>query len=356
MCGVGAAPSELRAGESAPLGDRVGALNFNSEFIQVIAEQRTPLATVFFQLFTVLGEIEGYIFVVAAIYAAFDKRLAFRLAMLALVAMSLNHFLKTIIANPRPFVAEGSFSKHWAVTEEKAVELAAEYSTPSGHAMAGGSFYTFLYASARHRWVKFLAVATLLLTGISRPYLGVHYAEDILLGWPLGIGLALLALRFGERVGELWFRLSTPKQATTVVLTSALVIAGTDPFYVSAPHGQPLPFISYLGLLSGLSVAYPLEIRSLGFDPRSSTALLKVARVALGVVLVMGFLAVLDLLFARIAVDGSLLGNTLRYVRYFGAGFIGMFAAPHLYVWLGWADAAQQRAAAEEPQRVPIDP
>ena len=326
-------------------------LNFDSEFIEVIAEHRVPLATVLFQLFTLLGEIEGYIFVVAAIYAAFDKRLAFRLAMLALVAMSLNHIMKTIIANPRPFVAEGSFSKHWAVTNEKAVELAAEYSTPSGHAMAGGSFYTFLYASVRHRWVKLLAVAALLLTGISRPYLGVHYVEDILLGWPLGLGLALLALRFGGRVDELWFQLSTPKQAMTVILASALMIAGTDPFYASAPHGQPLPFISYLGLLSGLSVAYPLEIRSLGFDPRSSTALLKVARVALGVVLVMGTLAVLDLLFARIAADGSLLGNTLRYIRYFGAGLVGMFAAPHLYVRLGWADAAQQGAAADAAQR-----
>ena len=61
--------------------------NFNSELIQVIAEHRTPVATVLFQLFTLLGEIEGYVLVVAAIYAAFDKRLSFRLAMLVLVTM-----------------------------------------------------------------------------------------------------------------------------------------------------------------------------------------------------------------------------------------------------------------------------
>ena len=318
----------------------MGGLDFDTELIRWIAEQRTPLATVFFQLCTLLGEIEGYIFVVAAIHAAFDKRLAVRLAMLTLVTMSLNHGMKTILANPRPFVAEGTFAEHWAVSEEKAAELAAEYSTPSGHAMAGGSFYTFLYASVGHRGVRMLAVAGLLLTGISRPYLGVHYVEDILLGWPLGIGLALLALRFGDRIGERWFRLSALKQTTSVVLASALVIAGTGPFYASAPHGQPHPFISYLGLLSGLAVAYPLEIRSLGFDPHSASALARAARIVLGVALVVGTLAILDLLFARIAADGSALGNALRYVRYFLAGFVGMFVAPYLYLRLGWARAA----------------
>ena len=132
-----------------------------------------------------------------------------------------------------------------------------------------------------------------------------------------------------------------------VVLLSAIVIAGTDLLYAAAPHGQPLPFVSYLGLLSGLSLAHPLEMRFVGFDPRSSTALLKGIRVALGVALVMGTLLFLDLLFATMATDGSALGNALRYFRYFAAGFVGMFAAPYLYVRFGWADAAQHAAEAD---------
>jgi hypothetical protein len=269
--------------------------------------------------------------------------------MLALVTMSINHVMKTIIANPRPFVAEGSFSQDWAVSEAKAAELAAEYSTPSGHAMAGGSFYAFLYASVTSRWVKFLAVAALLLTGISRPYLGVHYVEDILLGWPIGIGLAVVALRFGGTLGDFWFQLSAPKQGMIVVFLSVSAVAGTDLLYSGASHGQPLPFVSYLGLLSGLSIAHPLEIKWVNFDPRSSTPLLKLARVALGVGLVMGTLLVLDLLFAKIAADGSALGNALRYLRYSTAGFVGMLAAPYLYVRLGWAAAAQQGDEADRP-------
>jgi membrane-associated phospholipid phosphatase len=316
--------------------------NFSSDLIQSIAEHRTPLATAFFQMFTFLGELEGYVFMVAAIYAAFDKSLAIRLAMLVLVTMTINHAIKTIIANPRPFVSNGTFSQDWAVSQAKAAELAAEYSTPSGHAMAGGSFYAFLFASVKNHWVKFLAVAALLLTGISRPYLGVHYFEDILLGWPVGIAFAVVALRLGGAVGDVWFQLSTPKRCLIAVSFSASVVAGSSLLYSGASHGQPLPFVSYLGLLSGLSVAYPLEIKWVNFNPRSSSPLLKMARVALGVALVMGNLLVLDLFFAKIATDGSVLGNALRYLRYSTAGLVGMLAAPYLYMRLGWAEAAQQ--------------
>lgn len=314
-------------------------VGFDSELIEFIAAHRTPLATAFFQLFTALGEIEGYVFVVAAIYAAFDKRLAFRLAVLTLVTMTINHGMKTIIANPRPFVVEGTYSRIWAVSEAKAVELAAEYSTPSGHAMAGASFYSFLYASVKSRWVKVLAVAALLLTGISRPYLGVHYVEDILLGWPIGVALAVIALRVGERLGDLWFRLSSAHHCLIVVVLSAMMVAGTGSLYSDAPHGQPLPFISYLGLLSGLCVAYPLEVRRVMFDPRSCTALHKFARVVLSAALIMGVLLVPDLLFSKIAADGSALGNALRYLRYFTGGFAGMYAAPWLFVRLRLGDA-----------------
>ena len=102
-------------------------------------------------------------------------------------------------------------------------------------------------------------------------------------------------------------------------------------------------------MLSGLSIAHPLEIKWVNFDPHSSTPLRKLARVALGLALVMGTLLVLDLLFAKIAADGSVLGNALRYLRYATAGFVGMLAAPYLYVRLGWADAAQQSDEADRP-------
>ncbi len=88
-----------------------------------------------------------------------------------------------------------------------------------------------------------------------------------------------------------------------------------------------------------------LAFRWIGLDPRCSTVLLKILRTALGVALVMGVLLVLDTIFGALTSDGSVLGNSLRYLRYFTAGIAGMLAAPYLYVRFGWAGCRPARIA-----------
>lgn len=65
------------------------------------------------------------------------------------------------------------------------------YSFPSGHAMASATLAAaliFLYWPTRWRWPMTLTgVAFVLLVGISRVYLGVHYPSDILAGWSAAI-------------------------------------------------------------------------------------------------------------------------------------------------------------------------
>lgn len=72
------------------------------------------------------------------------------------------------------------------------VTLAPEttYSFPSGHAMGSvtlGVAMILLFWSSRLRWWVFAAAGTfVLLVGLSRIYLGVHYPSDILAGWMAG--------------------------------------------------------------------------------------------------------------------------------------------------------------------------
>jgi undecaprenyl-diphosphatase len=93
----------------------------------------------------------------------------------------LNLLLKMIFARARPDLAS-------------AIAVARWYSFPSGHAM--GSFITFgalTYIVLRRAWpwrVKSAALAIALtmivLIGVSRVYLGVHWASDIAGGWSAG--------------------------------------------------------------------------------------------------------------------------------------------------------------------------
>jgi membrane-associated phospholipid phosphatase len=313
-------------------------LGFDLPLIQYLFEHRTPALTAFFQVWTFLGDMAGYILVVALLFAAFDKRLAFRLAVLVLLTMSLNHLLKTGIANPRPFIVEGTYLQKWAVSASTAELLAGEFSTPSGHAMAGAAFYGYLYLRAKHHpWVKALAIAAILLLGLSRPYLGVHYLEDVLMGWVLGIGIALVAARRGERFAAWWNRFALSRRMLSVVGASLAVILATSLFHAASPFGPPLPIVSYLGFLTGILLAYPLEASWIGFDPRSASPVVKALRFALGAGLVIGTLALLDGVFEALASDASLLGMLLRYVRYAMAGIAGLLLAPFLFVQFGLA-------------------
>jgi membrane-associated phospholipid phosphatase len=316
----------------------VSDLPFHQDWMQWLADHRVAPVTAVMQGFTWTGELEGMVLLVALVYAVWDKQLAIRLATVALVAMTANHFLKTLIRNPRPFVAAGTYREHWIASPQRASELVAEFSTPSGHAMTGAAFWGTLFAHVQVRWAKVLCVVAILGTGLSRPYLGVHYVEDVLLGWPLGVAIAWLTVRFGGALGARWRALALGRRVAIAVIASAALWSMTRAFGGAGVTGQPNAFLSYAGFLTGIVVAEPLEARLIRYDPRSSSVARKALRFALGVALVLGPLALLDRPFAAIAADATPLGDALRYLRYAVASLAGLFVAPLLWVRLGLAE------------------
>ncbi len=312
---------------------------FREDLIQFLLEHRSAPASVLFQTFNFLGDLEGYVLVVSLVYFMWDKKLAFRLALMAIGAMLLNHTLKTLIANPRPFVDAGTWTEKWAVSPGKAASLVSEYSTPSGHAMAGSAFYTYLFAAVQQRWVRLAAIVCIVLTGLARPYIGVHYVEDILLGWGVGIPVALLAFRYVERAADWWNDRPGPQQWSLFAGSGLVFWIGTRIAYSENPHGPPLAVLSYLGLLAGIVFAYPIEAKRVRFDPRSSSIAIRLVRFVVAVVLVAGTLALLDPLFALVSPDHSVLGNLLRTIRYAAAGIVGILGCPYLFVRIGLARA-----------------
>ena len=117
----------------------------------------------------------------------------------------LNLGLKEIFRRTRPDLTDALASAHW-------------YSFPSGHAM--GSFVTFgalAYIALRQQWSwaarsasLALALTMVVLVGVSRVYLGVHWASDIAGGWSAGaVWLTAAIVAF-----EMLLRRRTPSIAT----------------------------------------------------------------------------------------------------------------------------------------------
>src|SRR5918998_270490 len=152
----------------------------------------TPPLTTFFLVVTAFGSIVavGLLGVLVAAFFASGRRWLYLGTWLAAVGGSavLNQLLKALFARPRPFF-------------EHPLLVEISYSFPSGHAMEslvayGMLAYFAVLALRTWKWrvaVVFAAALLVVLIGLSRMYLGVHYLSDVVAGYAAG-GLWLSAL------------------------------------------------------------------------------------------------------------------------------------------------------------------
>ncbi|RDZ27979.1 phosphatase PAP2 family protein [Lysobacter silvisoli] len=169
-------------------------------FDEPILQFAHSLAREGFDRFFVLISKVGYLYGVVPFDVAFVLVLTylrrFREATYAAIALGgsglLNLAAKQAFARDRPSLWESVAPEH-------------NYSFPSGHAMGSATLACVLVLLAwRTRWRWPLAVlmtAFVVLVGLSRVYLGVHYPSDILAGWAVAtawaVAVYLVAFRGG---------------------------------------------------------------------------------------------------------------------------------------------------------------
>lgn len=149
--------------------------------------------TAFFISISKLGDTSTFmaVFFLAAAYFFLryrNKWQVFLLFVSLLGAWLLNSLVKWLIQRPRPEL-------------EYLIE-ASGYSFPSGNAMVSIAFYGMIaYLLWRHRGNHLLATLLpiaigliILLIGLARIYLGVHYPSDIVAGFALGGAWLLTAI------------------------------------------------------------------------------------------------------------------------------------------------------------------
>ena len=103
------------------------------------------------------------------------------------------------------FLLNQSFKLIFARTRPEDINLINEfgYSFPSGHSMVSLAFYGFFIYIIAHLKIKknkkilycSLLALFVLLIGISRIYLGVHYASDVLAGYALAMAYLIIYIK-----------------------------------------------------------------------------------------------------------------------------------------------------------------
>jgi len=116
----------------------------------------------------------------------------------AVISLSLNYLIKVTIRRPRP--SEDLVQVFRALTD---------FSFPSGHVMYYTAFFGFLlflaFTLLKHSYrrviLSLLLALLIVLVGISRMYLGEHWASDVIGGYLLGslaLALSIQVYRVGK--------------------------------------------------------------------------------------------------------------------------------------------------------------
>jgi len=166
---------------------------FDQHAFSFLASRVSDINTNVMQVFTFLGThtflIPANLILVA--YFLFIKRhrwYSIKVPVVALSSLLLMFILKTIFHRDRPLTP--------------LLEAARGYSFPSGHATMSITFYGLMiflvWQTQKSSLVKWTLTVLLVLLinfiGVSRVYLRVHYASDVLAGFCVGLMWLLLSL------------------------------------------------------------------------------------------------------------------------------------------------------------------
>jgi membrane-associated phospholipid phosphatase len=291
--------------------------------------------------FSFLGSIELYLLLIPIIYWLYDPRLGVRVLLVLLTTDFIGNVIKQLFHQPRPY---------W-IGPVQGLAQEISYGIPSTHSSNSLAVWGYLTYRLNKAWLWGLATAVVLLIGLSRLYLGVHFPHDVLFGWLIGLAVIVLFARFEKPLAAWLAQQSLAGQALVGLVASLVVvlvgwlvlalIAGSpdpEPWRSYAAEARSLThYITLGGALFGTLSGYALMKRHAPFQPAGGWGR-KLACYLLGLAGLLVIYLGLDLLFGLLAADESLAGYVLRYLRYASLTLWATFLAPWFFIRLRLAE------------------
>lgn len=298
------------------------------------------------KFFSFLGTENFFLLILPLVYWCVDATLGARIGFMLLTNTYVNGIFKLWFAGPRPY---------WV--SDKVIPFSAEssFGVPSGHAQNAVGVWGILASDLRKRWAWGVAIALMFLIGFSRWYLGVHFPQDVFLGWLLGSVLLWAFVQFWNPVAA-WLQQKTFGMQILIAFGISLIFIALGAVSVGRLAGYTFPAeweanalragalpapvsiedsitsagtlfglafgVAWLALRGGFQAAGPIEKRAL--------------RYVIGLVGIVILWLGLRLVFPD---NADLLSYSLRYVRYALVGFWISGGAPWLFFRFKLADA-----------------
>ncbi|MEI6610235.1 MAG: phosphatase PAP2 family protein [Deltaproteobacteria bacterium] len=299
------------------------------------------------EVFSFFGTENFFLLLIPALYWCIAASIGLRVGIILLLSASVNDALKIVLHGPRPY---------WYSTDVIRYASETTFGVPSGHAQIAFGVWGMLAASIGKWWGWLIAILIILLIGISRLYLGVHFPHDVILGWLIGALLLWLVLRFWKPVTAWLKKMSLGQQILASFLSSLLLIAfSLIPFFWLKITNWQLPpawaeyakdavslnaAFTTAGMLFGLLTGLAWFNTQGGFDA-SGSLWKRILRYILGMVGVLVLYLGLKVLFGLIAPSTeAVLPYILRYIRYVLVGAWISAGAPWIFIKLNLANKA----------------
>jgi hypothetical protein len=295
------------------------------------------------KIFSFLGTEDFFMVVLPIIFWCVDTDLGIRVAFILMFSNGINDAFKMALHGPRPY---------WLSSKVQGMAVETSFGVPSNHTQSAMAIWGIMAAYLRKWWAWLIAILLVILIGLSRMYLGVHFPHDVLLGLLIG-GLVLwLVLRFWDPV-VVWAKKQNIGQQILAAFLASLVLflIPLIPFvWLKVTHWQaPQEWAAFatqtislqgastsagtlFGILAGLA-----WLASQGWFQTKGPWWKLVLRYLLGVVGVLIIRYGLKFIFP----DGeAALAYFFRYLRYALIGFWVTGGAPWTFIRLKLAEKA----------------
>src|SRR5690554_5178457 len=194
---------------------------FTTEIIHFLQQIDGTVFHAFMVLVSAMGITPWIITVVIGITFAIDFKKGLVLINLVAWTAFITIFAKEQVNYPRPSQIDSQlkFSQYekidqdyshllptsfFEVLSEELIEKVAPSNIdlmgfPSGHTSAQVALWMGLAFLFKKRWIKITGIIVVLLTGLSRMYLGSHFLGDIIGGLLIGLAISLILISLIQR-------------------------------------------------------------------------------------------------------------------------------------------------------------
>ena len=193
---------------------------FDGAMFRFWANLRCGFMTTLSEIFAVLGSGGLFMIILAVVLLLFKKTRRFGLCVaisIAIGAIFTNLVLKKVVGRLRPYL-NPEYKDLWQAVGS---HLESDLSFPSGHMTVTTATFMAIFWTAKFKKKALWTAIPILIMGVSRNYLIVHYATDVIAGFIVGLIASVIANALNKLV---WKKIDLSENKFSTFMREADII------------------------------------------------------------------------------------------------------------------------------------